>query len=222
MQGGILVHDSAATAHDSLAMRLMKAKAVVRIYEKHWRPRLLRVVSTLNDDEEDAVIDRHLPLDPRTKILDLCCGSARASRRWAERGARVLGIDRSAAMLREARRQCPSDSLVLVQGDVLAPLAAPATFDAVFCFAALHLFEDPATVVTAAAAAARPGGLFLAWVLTTRGLLSGRLPHALASTVGLHPSPPRELAAIMQRCGFEVVEERRYGAVEFTTGRRRA
>jgi SAM-dependent methyltransferase len=203
-------------------MRLMKAKAVVHIYEKHWRPRLVRVVSTLSDSEEDVVVDRHLSLERRPKILDLCCGSARASRRWVDRGARVLGIDRSAAMLREARRQCPSDSLVLVQGDVVAPLAASATFDAVLCFAALHLFQDPAAVVRAAAAAARPGGLFLAWVLTTRGTWSGRLTHALASTVGLYPTPPRELAAIVQRCGFEVIDEQRYGAIELITGRRRA
>ena len=220
-QGEILVHPPTGHERESFAMRLMRARPVARIYEKHWRPLLLSVVSSLNDDEEDAVVDRYLQAESPAKILDLCCGTARASRRWIGTGARALAIDRSSAMLREARRQCPSEALVLVCGDVLAPLAAAEAFDAVFCFAALHLFETPSSVIHAAAFATRPGGLLFVWALTAQGVLSSRLTRTLAVAAGLHAMAPRELRHTITRCGFDAVDERAYGAVELLVGRRR-
>ncbi len=94
----------ARSALDGRAIRLIQSVMVSRIYERAWRPALIRAVSGLTYARGDALIDRYL--EPRTgvAVLELCCGTGRAVRRLVERSADGLGIDFSIPMLREARR----------------------------------------------------------------------------------------------------------------------
>ncbi len=210
----------AQTPTGSWAMSLMRSALVTRIYERAWRPAIVRPFSTLTYAAEDAIVDRYLEPRENLRLLDLCCGTARASRRWVPSGAAVLGIDLSPAMLSEARRRCPSDRLVLVQGDAGSPIAQPAIFDAAFCFAALHLLERPEAVISTAATALRPHGMFFAWVATASGIMRAAPLRALAASLGLRSWEPMSLAARMRERGIEVRETVRFGAVEFVVGRR--
>ncbi|MCW3838780.1 class I SAM-dependent methyltransferase [Micromonospora yasonensis] len=92
-------------------------------------------------------------------LLDLGCGTGRDLAFWAGRGAAPIGLDLSAAMLREAGRV----GAPLVQGDLLRLPFRAGTVGGVWCSAALlHL---PRAAAPAALAGIRrvlrPGGPLL-------------------------------------------------------------
>ncbi|MEM9068705.1 MAG: class I SAM-dependent methyltransferase [Myxococcota bacterium] len=94
--------------------------------------------------------------------LDLCCGTGAGLRALEGRAERVVGIDRSAGMLAEARRHVPNAELH--QGDVLnLPSELRGEFDLVTCYGAFgHILEaDEAKFVASVHAALRPGGRFV-------------------------------------------------------------
>jgi 2-polyprenyl-3-methyl-5-hydroxy-6-metoxy-1,4-benzoquinol methylase len=55
-------------------------------------------------------------------VLDLCCGNGRISIRLAKKGFKVVGVDMSEALLRDARKKAKehkvSNSVTFLQGDV--------------------------------------------------------------------------------------------------------
>ena len=169
---------------------------------------------------EDEIVDRHLRGRPHARLLDLCCGTARAGRRWIPHGAEVLGIDLSSIMLHEARRRCPSDRLVLVYGDAGSRIARVQSFDAAFCFAALHLLPDPGCVLEHMAEALHPDGLLFAWVVTARGAMTNRPLRRIAEFLGLRVWEPSVLGQRIENYGFETIESRALGAIEFVVARR--
>lgn len=207
-------------ADDSWAMRLMHAPVVVRVYESWWRPYLVRLFSTLTYTIEDEIVDRHLSGRSGPRLLDLCCGTARASRRWIPYGAEVLAIDASMAMLREARRHCPSDRLVLAYGDAGSRIARTQSFDAALCFAALHLLDDPGRVLEHAIESLHADGLLFAWVAAAREALAYRPLRRIAESLGLRVWQPSDLAHRIENYGLQTIESRVLGAIEFVVARR--
>ena len=74
--------------------------------EQRWNPQLY--------DDKHAFVWRHgaslvelLAPQPGERILDLGCGTGHLTAKIAEAGAAVVGIDRDAAMITEARRAYP-------------------------------------------------------------------------------------------------------------------
>lgn len=98
---------------------------------------------------------------PGERVLDLGCGTGHLAAEIRDRGAAVVGLDRSAEMLREAHERYPG--LPVLQGDARW-LPFDRAMDAVFSNATLHWV--PAADATHAAAAVhgaiRPGGRFVA------------------------------------------------------------
>ncbi len=78
-----------------------------------------------------AVVDRLRPLAGK-RVLDLGCGKGRFARALAERGASVVGLDLSAAMLDQAT------GIGRVRGSARRLPFGPASFDAVM---AVEVFE---------------------------------------------------------------------------------
>jgi SAM-dependent methyltransferase len=126
----------------------------------------------------------------------------------------------SSVMLREARRRCQSKRLILVEGDAGQPLARPGEFDAATCFAALHLLDAPERVISTAATALHSGGLFFAWVVTARRILRPRFVQSAVRSIGLRLWEPGLLARRMHAHGFEIIETRTFGAIDFVVGAR--
>ena len=111
-----------------------------------------------------------LGLGEGSRLLDAPCGYGRLSRPLAERGARVVGVDQSAALLAEAERtrgDLPAERLAYRRHDLREPLPAELIdggFDAainVFSSLGYGSEADDLAVVRTLAAAVRPGGLVL-------------------------------------------------------------
>jgi len=94
-------------------------------------------------------------------VLELGCGAARWSVALAQRGARVVGLDFSAARLDQARAQMAAarvDFPLLEASAEAVPLPS-ARFDIVFCDWGAITFTDPYRTIPEAARLLRPGGL---------------------------------------------------------------
>ena len=113
-----------------------------------------------------AAQDGLLPAVAGARVLDLACGQGRMSRYLARRGADVLGVDVSAAMLSKARAAGPA-GITYLRADVTG---APTwwdgrPFDGCTCELALMDIDDLAGALATVAAVLRPGGWFVASVM---------------------------------------------------------
>ena len=93
---------------------------------------------------------------PGEAILDLGCGDGVLTKRIAEAGANVLGVDASEGMLAAARDL----GLTVEKADGQA-LAFEARFDAVFSNAALHWMPNQRAVADGVFRALKPGGRYV-------------------------------------------------------------
>ncbi|GIH77383.1 class I SAM-dependent methyltransferase [Planobispora longispora] len=101
-------------------------------------------------------------LDPQPgeRIVDLGCGTGVLTAEIASRGAHVLGIDGSQAMIEKALAQYPGLDFIVGDGHDFV-LAQP--YDAVFSNAALHwMSRHPDAVIASVREALAPGGRFVA------------------------------------------------------------
>jgi ubiquinone/menaquinone biosynthesis C-methylase UbiE len=89
-------------------------------------------------------------------LLDAGCGAGLALRLAAEQGARVSGLDASAALLDVARGRLP-DADLRVGGIEELPYD-DATFDVVTAYNSIQYASDPKTAVAELARVARPDG----------------------------------------------------------------
>lgn len=110
------------------------------------------------------LLARHPP--PGQRMLDLGCGTGSLALLMAERGWQVIGLDRSPAMLREARRKAaraPQLPVCFIEGD-LRDFALDAPVDLITCcYDTLNYLLDERDLrrcCAAVARALRPGGLF--------------------------------------------------------------
>jgi len=177
------------------------------------------------------------------RVLDLACGSGDLAAEACAAGARVLGLDFSAGMLREA--QARQLGCALVRGDALALPLADASLDAVVSGFALRNFVDLAGVFAESARVLRPQGQ-IAWLEVDRpasallrighavyfrrvvpllgALLSDRDAYAyLPESAAYLPDEPT-LIAMIHTAGFAEVRKQSLlgGAAQLVTAERAA
>jgi len=92
------------------------------------------------------------------RVLDLCCGTGVVAAAAGARGAKIVGLDFSPAMLAEARRRHPY--LRFEQGDAEALPFADASFDTVLSNFGIHHVPRPEKALAETWRVLRPGGRF--------------------------------------------------------------
>ncbi|HVO56430.1 MAG TPA: methyltransferase domain-containing protein [Dongiaceae bacterium] len=146
---------------------------------------------------------------PGERILDLGCGTGQLTAEIAAAGATVVGADRSAEMVEQARQKFPDLEFQVADA---TQLKFSGEFDAVFSNAVLHWVPDAQAAAAGIGRALRPGGRFVA-ELGGKGNVAnvGLAFSAAMQRVGV-PEPPSpwfypsiaEYAAILERAGLEV------------------
>ncbi len=148
-------------------------------------------------------------LEPQTgeRILDLGCGTGQLTAEIARSGALVTGLDSSAEMLSDARKNFPDLEFVLADA---SSFHLPEPFDAVFSNAVLHWVKHADGAVSSISRALRPGGRFVAEfggkgnIASVQAALRAVLgPVADEQSPWYYPSIG-EYAPILERHGLEV------------------
>ena len=109
-----------------------------------------------------------LPLIPKNgKLLEVGCGSAKLSVLLAQKGCRVVGIDRSIEALRLARANCTWLAVpgVFAVADAFQLPFLDGSFDVVFSTGLLEHFRNPVPVVMEMTRVLRNGGVFFSDVV---------------------------------------------------------
>jgi len=130
-----------------------------------------RYQKTQLDHDELRESERHFlaktalrPEDLKGKlVLDVGCGMGRfadVATRW---GARVVGVDLSAAAEVAAKNLADRD-FVAFQADVFALPFAPESFDVIYSIGVLHHTPDCEAAVKALDKYLKPGGLLVVWL----------------------------------------------------------
>lgn len=184
-----------------------------------------------------------LAIAPGTVVLDLGCGTGDLAREAAHAGARVIGLDFSAGMLRELQRR--GIECALVRADALALPLGDRSCDAIVTGFALRNFTNLSSVFGECARVMKPGGrIALLEIDSPRNALLRfghrlhfhrivpLLGHLLAdrdayrylpSSVAYLPAP-HELFRILLAAGFERLAKEQLlgGAAQLVTGYRAA
>jgi SAM-dependent methyltransferase len=128
----------------------------------------------------------HLAPEAGDLVLDVGCGYGAYHPRLGARGARLLGLDRSFAMVAAAHRQAVGGRLpvVTVQGDAEALPVRDGRFHRVLCAHVLFHVPDVTAALRELRRVLRPGGRL---VLTTN------LPDHLARLYDVHAAAARDL-----------------------------
>ncbi len=135
------------------------------------------------------------------RILDVGCGGGSVAVALHRLGYRVTGIDTAEMLVRKAHERCPEATFVVGRVESLPPQPP---FDVITLFDVLEHLDDPAGLLRASLAHARPGTLILATVPALRSLFT------LIDTLSGHKKryEPGELADLFGAVGLEDIEER--------------
>jgi ubiquinone/menaquinone biosynthesis C-methylase UbiE len=125
-----------------------KADDVAETYEDK---RFSRGGRLIDRREKQAVLDAIGPVEGST-VLEIACGTGRFTAMLAERGADVVGLDISEAMLQQGREKARAtgvaDRLEFLVGDAGRLPFPDDHFDTVFAMRFFHLADTPASFLT--------------------------------------------------------------------------
>jgi SAM-dependent methyltransferase len=208
---------------------LMRSGIVIRIYERWWRPALGRLAKGIFGPgmaDEHRIARLLLGLAPGDGVLDVACGPGNFSREFAravgETGL-VVGIDASRPMLDRAVRDAPVagvDNLAFVHGDAVTLPFRDQSFDAVCCFAALHLFANPFKALDHMRRVLTPGGR-IALFTTCHGRSAPlrTFETLMGKRSGMRMFEQNEIVNALERRGFTDIGQRISGFTQFVGAR---
>jgi ubiquinone/menaquinone biosynthesis C-methylase UbiE len=212
-----------------LGQDLMLTGIVPRIYERWWRPALGRVVKGVLGPgwaEEKRIARLLLGLTPGDGVLDVACGTGPFTRDFAHAvgpTGLVAGIDVSETMLTRAVRDTRAarlDNVAFVRGDAAELQFRDRSFDAVCCFAAIHLFADPLRALDRMTAVLDSGGR-IAIFTSARGrtMPMRSFDRIVEARTGMRMFEQSEVVEALEDRGYVDVRQRVAGFTQFVGGR---
>lgn len=221
-----LLDDGDAPERTGISEALMRTRVVPAIYERLWRPALGRVAKGAlgpSMADEHRLARLLLDLRPGDGVLDVACGPGNFTREFARltgEGGLAVGIDASTTMLARAVGDTPDGQVAYVRGDAVRLPFRDAAFDAVCCFAALHMFAQPFVALDHMARVLRPGGRIA--LLTSCRLRSApfRLWDApFGRLSGMRMFEREEILDALAERGFGELHQRVSGLAQVVGGR---
>lgn len=206
--------------------RLMLSRGLALIYERLWRPlgaRLLMGVGGPGRRDEHRFALEMLALSPGDRVLDVACGPGNFTRDFAGavRDGLVVGIDASETMLARAAEHTESARVAYVRGDARDLPFRTGSFDAVCCFAALYLIEEPGRALDEIIRVLAPGGRVALLSSCHRGPLPAGAANAVVRRLsGVRIFGRDELTAGLADRGLAGVEQRVAGFAQFVSARK--
>ena len=212
---------------------LMLSGLVPRIYERWWRPTLGRAIKGVFGPgmrDEHRIAHLLLSLSPGDAVLDVACGTGNFTRGFAQTvGAEGLavGIDVSETMLVRAVSDTAGAGLdthaAYVRGNAQELPFVDGVFDAVCCFAALHLFADPDRALDRMTEMLTPGGRIAIFTSARgRSAVLRTWESVAGARSGMRLFERNEVVAALERRGFADTRQRITGLTQFVGGRRAA
>ncbi len=217
-----------ANAGGSAAQRLMRSRAVPRIYQRFWRPlagRLLMGLTGPGTEEEHRIALRMLSISPGDRVLDVACGPGNFARDFALAAGDglVVGIDSSETMLGVGVRDNPMGNVAYVRGDACDLPFRDGSFDAVCCFAALYLIDEPMRALAEIVRVLAPGGRLGLMSSCNRGPMPTSTTNGLVRGLsGVRVFGREELTQALEAEGAIEVEQHVIGLAQFVSGRKPA
>ncbi len=219
---GVLDIGTAPTV-SSPGQRLMRFPPYAWIYE-WFRPIAYRVATGLSgpDLAEDRTrASDTLRLTEGSTVLDVACGPGNFTGHF---GAVVgptglaVGYDASETMLRRAVTGNDGPSVGYVKGDAADLPFAAESFDAVSCFAALYLMDDPRAVLAECARVLRPGGRLAILTSYDGGAVAVRgLTHLSGWASGVRFFGRDEVTGWLDELGLTDIDQELDGLVQTVT-----
>ena len=148
----------------SLGQRLMTSRGLPLIYERLWRPFGIRVFTGaigLHATGEDGATYELLAPQRDDLVLDVACGPGNITRRlleWVGEAGLVVGLDASPTMLARAVHDTSASNAAYIRADAPRLPFRDESFNAVCCYAALYLIDDPFTAIDEMVRVLAPGG----------------------------------------------------------------
>jgi SAM-dependent methyltransferase len=211
-------------AHPS--QRLMLSRGLPLVYQRLWRPigaRLLMGVMGPDTREEHRIALDMLSISSGDRVLDVACGPGNFTRDFAVAAGDglVVGIDASQTMLAVAIRDTGSANVAYIRGDACELPFRDGSFDAICCFAALYLIEDPRRALDELVRVLAPGGRLALLASCNRGPLPAQMTNAVMRRLGgVRIFARDELTRALSDSGLVGVEQRVSGLAQFVSGRR--
>jgi SAM-dependent methyltransferase len=120
------------------------------------------------DEEDEATFAVKTGVEPGALagrlVLDAGCGGGRYARLAGRAGARVVGVDLSAAVDKAAALCADLPEVAIVQADLLDLPLAESAFDLAFSIGVMHHSPDPRRAFAQVAARVKPGGRLAVWL----------------------------------------------------------
>jgi SAM-dependent methyltransferase len=208
------------------AQRLMTSRVLPLIYERFWRPlggRVLTGVKAVGPAGEHRIALETLSISPGDRVLDVACGPGNFTRDFALAASEGLavGIDASETMLDVAVRDTDAGNVAYVRGDACDLPFSDGSFNAVCCFAALYLIEDPMQAIAEIVRVLAPGGRVALLTSCNRGPVPAPMANAVVRGLsGVRIFGREELPHALDGLGAVKIEQRVAGLAQFVSARK--
>jgi SAM-dependent methyltransferase len=210
--------------------RTMANKLVPPIYERFSRPFVGRMAMGVKGPGmrgEHRIALEMLAVANGEHVLDVACGPGNFTRDFAQPAGDglVVGIDASKPMLAFAVRTTESANTTYMRCDACTLPFRDESFDAICCFGALHLFQEPMRAIDEIIRVLAPGGRVA--LLTMRfnvdhGKRLRMLQRIFHLILGMRPLARDELPQALRDRGLIDDEQRVAGLGQFVSARKQA